>query len=70
MQALRLAVLIGVTTAPATAQQADPSIDADMFSGLRLRSIGPAVKSGRIGDVAIDPDDRSVWYVATASSNV
>ncbi len=26
--------------------------------------------SGRIADVAVDPSNRSVWYVATASSNV
>ncbi len=38
--------------------------------GLRLRSIGPAVISGRISDVAIHPTDRSTWYVATASGGL
>ena len=38
--------------------------------GLQLRSIGPAVVSGRISDLAIHPTDRSTWYVATASGGV
>ena len=51
---------------PAAAQQVDESL----LSSLELRSIGPAFMSGRIADVAVDPTNRSVWYVATASSNV
>ena len=38
--------------------------------GLQLRSIGPAVVSGRISDLAIHPTDLSTWYVATASGGV
>jgi photosystem II stability/assembly factor-like uncharacterized protein len=38
--------------------------------GLRLRSIGPAVISGRIGDVAVDPTDHKIWYVAVASGGL
>ena len=33
---------------------------------IEFRSIGPAFTSGRIQDVAIDPRNTSVWYVATA----
>ena len=40
------------------------------FAGLKLRCIGPALMSGRISDVAVDPTDRSVWYVAAASGGV
>ena len=40
------------------------------FSGLKFRSIGPAIMSGRIGDVAIHPDNDNVWYVAVASGGV
>jgi photosystem II stability/assembly factor-like uncharacterized protein len=43
---------------------------AATFAGLKLRSIGPAVSSGRITDLAIHPSDRSVWYVATAYGGV
>ena len=45
-------------------------MSADTFAGLKLRSIGPAFMSGRIGDVAIDQVDTSVWYVAVASGGV
>ena len=40
------------------------------FAGLKLRSIGPAFMSGRIADVAIHPEDNSVWYVAVGSGSV
>ena len=38
--------------------------------GLSWRSVGPAVTSGRVGDFAVHPDNRSVYYVATASGGV
>ncbi|HEX5760883.1 MAG TPA: glycosyl hydrolase [Thermoanaerobaculia bacterium] len=43
---------------------------AETFSGLALRGIGPAVASGRVGDIAIHPSDESTWYVAAASGGV
>jgi len=43
---------------------------AETFAGLELRNVGPALQSGRIGDIVIDPRDRSTWYVAVASGNV
>ncbi|MEO1086020.1 MAG: glycosyl hydrolase, partial [Acidobacteriota bacterium] len=48
----------------------DSKMVASTFSGLELRSIGPALMSGRIADVAIDPRDQSVWYVAVGSGGV
>jgi photosystem II stability/assembly factor-like uncharacterized protein len=39
------------------------------LSGLRLRSVGPALTSGRITDIAIAPD-RKTWFVATAAGGV
>ena len=52
-----------------------PSHDLDAavkspLSGLQLRGIGPALMSGRIADIAIDPTDRSTWYVAVGSGGV
>jgi photosystem II stability/assembly factor-like uncharacterized protein len=35
------------------------------FSGLKLRSIGPAVTSGRVLDIAVNPKNRAQWFVAT-----
>lgn len=41
-----------------------------VFSGLRFRSIGPAVTSGRVIGFAVDPNDRAKYYVAVASGGV
>jgi photosystem II stability/assembly factor-like uncharacterized protein len=41
-----------------------------VFEGLKLRNIGPAFMSGRIADLAIHPQDESIWYVAVASGGV
>jgi photosystem II stability/assembly factor-like uncharacterized protein len=37
---------------------------------LKLRSIGPALTSGRISDFAVNPADRSEFYVASSSGGV
>ena len=46
--------------------QPNPSPAPRALQGIGLRSIGPALASGRIQDVVIDPRNPSVWYVATA----
>lgn len=43
---------------------------ADTWSGLALRGIGPAVTSGRIVDIAVDPTDKKRWFLAVASGGV
>ncbi|HEX9491777.1 MAG TPA: glycosyl hydrolase, partial [Thermoanaerobaculia bacterium] len=40
------------------------------FAGLALREIGLALSSGRIIDLAVDPRDARVWYIATAGGGV
>ena len=67
-------LVAGALAAPLAAQ---PSADGPkprpgeaLLAGLELRALGPAFMSGRIADIAVDPADRSTWYVATASSNV
>ncbi|MGH7602149.1 MAG: WD40/YVTN/BNR-like repeat-containing protein, partial [bacterium] len=40
------------------------------FNGLKLRGIGPAFTSGRIGDIAVHPQNRSIYFVAVASGGV
>ena len=44
--------------------------DAATFSALRFRSVGPAVTSGRVGDIAVCTTNKSTYYVAAASSGV
>jgi photosystem II stability/assembly factor-like uncharacterized protein len=60
-------ILLLVLSAAALMAQ---SKSADLFRGLELRNIGPMLTPGRIADVAVDPRNGSVWYVATASSGL
>lgn len=41
-----------------------------IYNGLKFRSIGPALMSGRIADIAIHPTNENVWYVAVGSGGV
>lgn len=43
---------------------------AETFSEIKLREIGPAATSGRVGDIAVVPGHPAVWYVAVASGGV
>ena len=42
-----------------------PGINSGLVSTLGFRSIGPALMSGRVLDIAIDPEKSSTWYLAT-----
>lgn len=55
---------------PATPEHQPGDFDAETFSGLQFRMIGPAVASGRVGDVVVDPTDPATMYVAAASGGV
>ena len=45
-------------------------LSAGTFAGLELRGIGPALTSGRVIDIAVDPKKPSTWYIAVASGGV
>ena len=40
------------------------------LSGLSFRSVGPAITSGRIADIAVNPKNYSEYYVAAAAGGV
>ena len=40
------------------------------FNGLKFRSIGPAVTSGRVTDFSVNPNNLHEYYVAVACGNV
>ena len=44
--------------------------DDKELAGLKFRSLGPALTSGRIADIAIHPRNENVWYVAVGSGGV
>ena len=46
------------------------SLKSSTFSGLKWRSIGPAMTSGRIADFAVNPENTKEYYVAVASGHV
>jgi photosystem II stability/assembly factor-like uncharacterized protein len=56
-----------------TAKPIDNSIKIDtnsIYNGLKFRSIGPSLMSGRIADIVIHPDNENIWYVAVGSGGV
>ncbi len=70
---LLLSLLISfLLLAPGPSQaQDDPTTVGDIsYSALSWRNIGPAFTSGRIADIAINPEDPETWYVAVGSGGV
>jgi photosystem II stability/assembly factor-like uncharacterized protein len=68
---LGLSLLMSSTAAFAEeAEITKPGLNESTFSGLKWRGIGPALMSGRIADIAIDPVKRSTWYVGVGSGGV
>ncbi len=75
-----LPILLAGLLAPSAAAKPQANTDAatepadrftaETFSGLAFRSLGPALTSGRIGDLAVDPRDPATLYVAVASGGV
>ena len=51
-------------------EEKKPGMNADTFSGLKFRSIGPGVESGRVMSIAVNPKKTSEFYVGVASGGV
>ncbi len=47
-----------------------PYMDASTYSALNWRAVGPAVTSGRIGDIVVNPNKTYQWYIAASSGGV
>jgi len=54
----------------AQADKNDTLFSDKTFAGLEFRNIGPALMSGRIADIAVHPQNNSIWYVAVGSGGV
>ena len=64
---------IAATSFAQKANEAEDEKKADasaIYSGLKFRSIGPALMSGRIADIVIHPNNENVWYVAVGCGGV
>jgi photosystem II stability/assembly factor-like uncharacterized protein len=51
-------------------QGSTPKLTSDLVKGLEVRNIAGIFTSGRIADIAVDPKNRSTWYIATASAGL
>ncbi|MDG2469549.1 MAG: hypothetical protein P8M80_09745 [Pirellulaceae bacterium] len=65
-----VAVLVGLGFSqdgddPKAKKDASPGINSGLVSALKFRGIGPALMSGRVLDIAVDPVVGSTWYLAT-----
>jgi len=79
MKFLRIAALLTLSvffTSALSAQKKDkseedkPKYESSAVSGLKFRSIGPALTSGRIADLAVHPEKPFIYYLAIASGGV
>ncbi len=52
------------------AQDTLPKLSSKTVSGLSFRNVGPALTSGRVADIAVNPADPNEYYVAVASGGV
>ena len=64
------ALLLSYTPAQSQDKEKDKSPVEQALSGFSFRSVGPAFMSGRIADIAIDPNNENIWYVAVGSGGV
>jgi len=55
---------------PKKEEEKKPGLNADTFAGLRFRSIGPGVESGRVMSIAVNPKKTNEFYVGVASGGV
>ncbi len=81
---LMVAVMLAVVAQPAEARKKKAKAEAEKaaeekpesklssknLSALKLRLVGPALVSGRVSDIAVNPQDPSIYYVAAASGGV
>lgn len=78
MQKIKLLVSVIIISTLSLSAQKKKSSDANegdkwnsgTFSGLAFRSVGPALMSGRIADIAVNPNNHSEYYLAVASGGV
>jgi photosystem II stability/assembly factor-like uncharacterized protein len=61
---------LSAQTKAAEAPKPEPIHAPETYQSFKFRSIGPAVTSGRVGDIAVNPNNFSQWYIAAASGGV
>jgi photosystem II stability/assembly factor-like uncharacterized protein len=51
-------------------EEKKPGMNGETFAGLKFRSIGPAVASGRVMSIAVNPKNKFEYYVGVAAGGV
>ena len=65
-----LVAVVGLPGSKAAGQALEAGSVEKAAAGLELRSIGPALMGGRVSDIAVNPDERSTWFVAAGSGGL
>lgn len=66
-----LFLLIGINSFSQNKRKSNfRTYDKVSLNDFNFRNIGPAFLSGRIADIAIDPNNENIWYVAVGSGGV
>jgi photosystem II stability/assembly factor-like uncharacterized protein len=63
-----LAVVILTTTG--FGQEGGDRLTPDAMQNFAFRSVGPSLTTGRLSDIAVDPKNSNVWYVAASAGNL
>src|SRR5687768_4823378 len=64
--ALCLTASAATVARQAATPPASDRLTTEVLEGLAFRSIRPVIQTGRVQDIAIDPKNPNVWYVAAA----
>jgi len=67
---LAAAAFLAVAVTPSGQTPGNDRLNAAVFEGLELRSIGPSLVTGRVADFDVDPKNANIYYVATAAGGV
>jgi len=69
---LTFALVLNVSAQKKTKSDSESQteLNSDLVNSLKFRSIGPANISGRIADIAVNPNNSSEYYLAVASGGV
>jgi len=67
---LSIALAINVNAQKKKKSEPKSKYNSGLYSALKFRSVGPAFTSGRIADIAVNPNNTSEYYLAVASGGV
>ena len=70
MLVLVAAACFAAAVTPSGQTASNDRLTPAVFEGLRFRSIGPSMVTGRIADFKVDPKNTNIYYVATAAGGV